>query len=358
MAATLKENGLNDRVEENMRNFRTWIAGVFLILGLSLCAAGAARAEEPKTLNVAAVLPSGVENAWARAWLDSFKRIQDAAPDGLKITLKYTENVYADTAQSVIRGYAETGKYDVIWAHSSYSDEVEALKDEFPNILFVTVGGGNRPLGGNSYLIYMHIHEPAYVAGVFAGLTSKSKVLGTVGLFPADDVNDVVNSFRAGARSVAPDAKLKVTFIESWYDPAKASEAANAQISAGADIILQLGESFQVCEERKIMCIGQYIDSAKIAPSSVPLSVLVNWEPQIKYIIDQWKKHKQTGEAYNAPMEPVWFTLAQGGSDISGYGQFDDKIPDSVKQAVKKALEDVRSGVTKVELNTALPVSD
>ncbi|WP_315918274.1 BMP family protein [Mesorhizobium sp. SP-1A] len=341
-----------------MRNFWTWFARVLLIVGLSLPAFAAARAEEPKTLNIAAVLPSGVENAWTRAWLDSFEKIQKAAPDGLKITLKYTENVYADTAASVIRGYAETGKYDVIWAHSSYSDEVEALKDEFPNILFVTVGGGNRPLGGNSYLIYMHIHEPAYVAGVFAGLTSKSKVLGAVGLFPADDVNDVVNAFRAGARSVAPDSKVKVTFIESWYDPAKASEAANAQISAGADIIFQLGESFQVCQERKIMCIGQYIDSAKIAPSAVPLSVLVNWEPQINYIIDQWKKHKETGEPYNAPMEPVWFTMAQGGSGLSGYGEFADKIPDDVKQAVKKAQDDILSGATKVELKTDLPVSD
>jgi basic membrane protein A and related proteins len=345
-------------MEENMLNFSTWISRMLVVLALSLCAVGASRADEPKTLSVAAVLPSGVENAWTKAWLDSFQRIQNAAPGGLKITLKYTENVYADTALSVIRGYAETGKYDVIWAHSSYSDEVETLKDEFPNILFVTVGGGNRPLGGNSYLIYMHIYEPAYVAGVYAGLTSKSKVLGAVGLFPADDVNDVVNAFRAGARSVAPDAKLKVTFIESWYDPAKASEAANAQISAGADIIFQLGESFQVCEERKIMCIGQYIDSSKIAPAAVPLSVLANWEPQINYIIDQWKKHKETGAPYAAPMEPVWFTMAQGGSAISGYGQFDSKTSDSVKQAVKQTQEDIVSGKMKVELKTDLPVSD
>jgi basic membrane lipoprotein Med (substrate-binding protein (PBP1-ABC) superfamily) len=331
---------------------------MFLMLGLSLNAIVTARAEEPQTLNVAAVLSAGVENAWARAWLDSFEQVQKKSAPGLNITLKYTENVYADTAASVIRGYAETGKYDVIWAHSSYSDEVEALKDEFPNILFVTVGGGNRPLGGNSYLIYLHLHEPAYAAGVFAGLTSKSKVLGAVGLFPADDVNDVVNAFRAGARSVAPESKLKVTFIESWYDPAKASEAANAQISAGADIILQLGESFQVCQERNIMCIGQYIDSAKIAPSAVPLSMLANWEPQINYIIDQWKKHKETGEPYNAPMEPVWFTMAQGGSTLSGYGEFADKVPDSVKQAVKKTQDDIVSGALKVELNTELPVSD
>lgn len=341
-----------------MRNFPAWIFRLLLVFGLSLLAASAGRAEVPKTLNVAAVLPSGVENAWARAWLDSFERVQKAAPDGLQITLKYTENVYADTALNVIRGYAETGKYDVIWAHSSYSDEVEAIKDDFPDILFVTVGAGNRPLGGNSYLIYMHLYEPAYVAGVFAGLTSKSKVLGAVGLYPADDVNDVVNAFREGIRSVAPDSKLKVTFIESWYDPAKASEAANAQISAGADIILQLGESFQVCQERNIMCIGQYIDSAKIAPSAVPLSLIVSWEPQINYVIDQWKKHKETGEPYNAPMERVWFSMAQGGSTVSGYGQFEDKIPGDVKQAVKQAYDDVMSGKVKIQFNADLPVSD
>lgn len=339
-----------------MRNFYIGLARILMVLAFSGWAALAARAEAPKALSVAAIFPAGVENAWVRGWMDAFDRIK--AKGGLDMTLKYTENVYSDTAPGVLRAYAEAGTYDVIWAHSSYSDEVEALKDEFPNILFVTVGSGNRPLGGNAYLIYMHIHEPAYLAGMFAGQMTKSNVLGAVGLFPADDVNDVVNAFRAGARSVNPDTKLKVTFIESWYDPAKASEAANAQIAAGADIILQLGESFQVCEEKKIMCIGQYIDAAKIAPAVVPLSVMVNWEPQISYVIDQWKAHKESGQAYDAPMEPVWFSLAQGGGGLSGYGEFDAKVPDAVKASVEKGREDIKSGAIKVELNTALPVSD
>lgn len=341
-----------------MQKLSTWATRLLLVLGLSLWVTALVRAEEAKSLNVAAIFGSGVENAWSRAWIDSFDRIQKSAPEGLKLTLKYTENVATDTALNVIRGYAESGRYDVVWAHNTNSDEVEALKDEFPDILFVMAGGGNRPLGGNAYYMDMHIHEPSYVAGVFASLMSKSKVLGVVGLFPTGNVNDVVNAFRAGARSVVADTKVKVSFIESWYDPAKASEAANAQIAAGADIIFQLGESFQVCEERKIMCIGEYVDGAEIAPSSVPLSVLVNWEPQINYIIDQWKKHKETGEAYNAPNESVWFTMAEGGGSLSGYGQFEDKIPDDVKQAVKKTQEDIISGAVEVELNTELPVSD
>lgn len=341
-----------------MRNFATSVARILLIVALTGWAALAARAEVPKTLNVAAIFPAGVENAWVRSWVDAFERVKAKAPGGLELSLKYTENVYSDTAPGVLRAYAEAGQYDVIWAHSSYSDEVEALKDEFPNILFVTVGAGNRPLGGNSYLIYMHLHEQAYLAGIFAGQTTKSNVLGAVGLFPADDVNDVINAFRAGAKSVNPDSKLKVTFIESWYDPAKASEAANAQIAAGADIIFQLGESFQVCQEKKIMCIGQYIDAAKIAPTVVPLSVMVNWEPQISYVIDQWKAHKESGQPYDAPMESVWFSLAQDGGSLSGYGEFDAKIPEAVKASVIKAGEDIKSGALKVELNTALPVSD
>lgn len=341
-----------------MRTLALYMARLLAIFVIASSAVQHVHAEDAKTLNVAAIFPTGVENAWVRAWIDSFEKVKSEKPDGINLTLKYTENVYSDTVPGVLRAYAESGEYGVIWAHSSYSDEVEALKDEFPDIIFVTVGAGNRPLGGNSYLIYMHIHEPAYLAGVYAGMTSKSHVLGAVGLFPSDDVNDVINGFRAGAKSVNPDAKLKVTFIESWYDPAKASEAANAQIAAGADIILQLGESFQVCEEKKILCIGQYIDASTIAPSAIPLSVMVNWEPQIHYIIDQWKSHQEGGQPYAAPMEPVWFGLAQGGGDISGYGEFDAKVPAEVKAAVNKARDDIKSGALKVELDTSLPKSE
>ncbi len=310
-------------------------------------------------LKIAAAFPAGVENAWVAAWVDSFQRVKEKSLHGINLDLAYTEGVFGDKGLEVLEAYSESGEYDIIWAHSSYSDEVEELMEAYPDILYVTVGAGNHALGNNSYLIYMHIHEPSYLAGIFAGLTTQSNIIGAVGLFPADDVNDQVNAYKAGAKSVNSDIKTKVTFIESWYDPAKAAEAANAQIAAGADIIYQLGESYQVCKEREILCIGNYIDMSKIVPEVVPLSVLVNWEPQINYIIDEWKKHKNSGEPYDAPLEKVWFSMAQGGGDLSQFNAIlDEKIPTEAKEAVASARQKILDGELTVELDTSLPSSD
>ncbi|MGI9416968.1 MAG: BMP family lipoprotein [Geminicoccaceae bacterium] len=312
----------------------------------------------PKSLKFAAAFPAGIENAWVRSWVDAFERVQAAAPHGLELELDYTESVFGDKGLAVLETYAESGEYDIMWAHSSFSDEVEELMGEYPDIAFVTVGAGNRPLGGNSYLIYMHLHEPSYLMGIFAGKMTKTGQIGAVGLFPADDVNDQINAYRAGAQSVNPDAQLKVSFIESWYDPAKAAEAANAQIAAGADIIFQLGESFQVCKEKLVMCLGNYIDMNEVAPDVVPTSTLVNWDPQINYIIDEWKNHKETGEPYDAPEEKVWFSMADGGGDIAPYHGFEDKVPADVKQAIEQAKADILAGELTVEFDTSLPTSD
>ncbi|MBN8629321.1 MAG: BMP family ABC transporter substrate-binding protein [Rhodobacterales bacterium] len=341
-----------------MKHLKNVLRAVVIATPLVL-AMGAAEAEDaPKKMKFAFALTTGVENAWAESLLSSFKTIQEQKPHGLELSMNYTENVWGDKSMDVLQSYAETGEYDVIWAHSSFSDEVEELKEEYPEIMFVTVGSGNRPLGGNSYLVYMHLHEQAYLAGVLAGMTTKTDVLGIVGLFPADDVNDRINGFRAGAKAVNANVKVVVTFIESWYDPAKAMEAANAQVAAKADIIYQFGESFEACKNNRIMCIGSYIDANPYAPESVVTSVTANWQPVLGYVVDEWVKHKESGEPLNAPMEEIWFPMAAGTGELAPYHDFESVLSEETKEKVIETRDKIVSGELIVPLDTSLPVSD
>jgi basic membrane protein A len=334
---------------------KTLLAAVLIVaLGVTFSAAG----EVPKKFKMAAMFASGIENAWARALVDSFENLKAQKYDGLEMSLDYTENVWGEKTLATMEAYAESGEYDVILMHSSATDEVEQLMKNYPDTMFVVTGSGNKALGDNMYLLYMHVHEPSYLIGMIAGAMTKTNTLGLVGLFPADDVNDQVHAFRAGAKSMNDKVKLKVSFIESWYDPAKASEAANAQIAAGADLIFQLGESFEVCKQKNIPCFGNYVDLSKVAPKVVPTSTIAKWEPHLKYLISQWKEHKKTGKPYNAPKEKVWFSMAQGGSDLAPYHVFDKSIPAEVKEKVAQAKADIISGKLKVKLDMSLPKSD
>lgn len=316
-------------------------------------------APAPTELNAAAILSIGLESAWDSTFYDAFKRVQAASPHGVKINdLVYTEGVYGDEAGTVMRQYAESGKFDIIFAQAAFTDQVKPLSQEFPDILWVVSGSGNELLGGNVYNIYMRIHEASYLEGIMAGMMTKTNVIGVLGLFPADDVNDDANAFIAGAKSVNPDVKAKVTFIETWYDPAKATEATNALIAAGADHILQGGEVYQVCADAKVYCYARYADSNFMAPTAVLSSALGFWDPSITYIIEQWYQHKLTNQPYNAPKEKIWFPMAKGSQDIAPYHDLDSLVPQAVKDKVAEVRQQIMNGTFVVPLNEATPTSD
>ena len=81
-----------------------------------------------------------------------------------------------------------------------------------------------------------YIQEPAYLTGMVAGGMTKTNKIGMVGGFPIPEVNRLMNAFMAGAKEINPKVEFSVSFINSWFDPPKAKEAAFAMIDKGADV--------------------------------------------------------------------------------------------------------------------------
>ena len=350
-------------MEEELGMSKNWV-GVLLVAALVAIAMLAspagrdARADAPTEVNIAAIFSVGIEQPWDKAWYDDFLRLQEEQPHGLTLNLDYTEHVWGDKAEAIMRAYAQTGKYDIIVATSTFSDQVRNLKDRFPEVLWVVQGSGNEGLGGRVFWNYMRVHEPAYLMGIIAGMMTETDTIGVVGTFPADDANDEINGFVMGAKSVNPDVGAKITFIESWYDPPKANEAVSAQVAAGADMVLQLGGAFESCVEKQILCFGNFIDMNSLAPDHIVTSAVAHWGPTIRNTIDAWYRHKTTGEAIDAPKEPIWFGMKDGGSDLAPFHSFEDRLPDEVKDKVEEVRAAIMSGEFEVPLDVSVPVSD
>ncbi len=314
-------------------------------------------ANAPTTLNVCSIHGAGIDEHWSASWFNAWKNVADAHPHGLTITYdSYTENSWGDDALRSLQSYADSGKCDIIWGHTSYSDQVKQLNQRYPNIMWAVTGSGNEGLGGNVYWIYEHGHEAAYLVGIIAGSMTKTNVIGFVGGFPADDVNDVLNGFIDGARSVNPEVELKYTFIESWYDPPKAKEAALAQIAAGADFIYAERQGAEAaCTEKGVYAIGHFVDQNALAPGTFISSTVINWQPSVEYMVEQWWEHKTSGTPFDASTEPVWWNMKNGGEDIAPYHELDSVIPQSVKDAVTRAKQDIMDGTLVVPLKVDLP---
>ena len=75
--------------------------------------------------------------------------------------------------------------------------------------------------------------------GQIAAKMSKTGVAGYIVSFPIPEVVMGINSFMLGAQSVNPDFKVKIVWVNSWFDPGKEADAAKALFDQGADIIVQ-----------------------------------------------------------------------------------------------------------------------
>ena len=139
---------------------------------------------------------------------------------------------------------------------------------------------------------------------MIAGGMSKSGKIGLVGGYPIPEVNRLMNAFIAGAKEINPKAKFTVSFINSWFDPPKAKEAAFAMIDKGADVMY--AERFGVSDaakERKVLAIGNVIDTQAQYPDTVVASALWHMEPTIDAAIKAVKAGSFKAEDYGSLLD-------------------------------------------------------
>lgn len=339
---------------------------VVVSLVLTACAPAAtqvptsAPSAKPTGVKIAVLTDSTLEQPYVRALLQAFDRFNQENEYGLTITYDVSENIVpgSDDVERTLRAYAETGEYNIIWAHGPYSDQVKNVMTEYPETMFVFAGSGNTGLGGNAYFIFAHLQECAYLLGIEAGMMTKTNVLGAVAGYPYEDVTDVLNGFRDGALSVNPDVKVKIAYIESWYDPPKAKETTYALIAAGADLVYaeRLGP-FEALAEKGLLGFGNYEDQYAMAPDVVISSAVLGFDPHVNYILGEWWGHVVDGKPWNGTMDPVWYGMAAGGCSVAPFQ--DSTAPSQeVQAAVKKASEDIINGTLKIELNVNPPPTD
>ncbi len=333
-----------------------WKLWVMLVL---LGAAAVVQAEQPKKLKVALITNTTVEEPWNTAAIQAFDRVIALKPHGLNMELKVQENVAMTDGERVLRTYAQTGEYGIIWCQGQYPDAVESLHEEFPDICWVEAGSAYKPLGGNVYWVQMYVHEPAYLLGMLAGMMSKNNTIGAVAAYPFPNVNLPINGYISGAKSVNPAIQVKMTYIDSWFDPAKAKESALAQISAGADVIYaERFGPFEACADRNVFAFGHYVDQSSLAPDAVLGCTLALWDPAIQYIVNVWRDHVVNGKAYDGPMAEIVFSMAQGGSGVALSSTLAEKIPAEVKAKFDTARQGIMDGSLKVPFSEVQVLSD
>ncbi len=277
--------------------------------------------------------------------------LQKAADEG-KITYEYTDDIgYSGDMERVLREVAEQKKPDAIFGDAFGNEEaVRRVAADYPEIAFV-FGSGFGPAGDNFAVFDNWIHEPAYLSGLIAGGVTESNVIGVVGGHPVPEVNRIINAFIQGVKEVNPDATVLVTFINSWFDPAAAKEAALSQIDAGADVLF--AERFGVIEaavENDLFAFGNMSDQYDLGPDHVLTGPVWNMTPTVEYVIEQVK-----GGTFTSQDLKDFSMMGKGGASLAPYHGMDAKIPQDILDLVQQRQEEILKGLFRVDIDEAAP---
>ena len=179
-----------------------------------------------------------------------------------------------------------------------FDPHILKMAEKYPNVIFLHCGGmyteGKHPKNVGSYFGY--IDEAQYVAGIVAGMTTKTNKLGFVAAKPIPQVLRNINSYTLGAQSVNPKVTMSVIFTGDWSMPVKEAEAANSLIDQGADVLTCHVDSpkvvIETAERRGVFSTGYHANQAALAPKGYLTGAEWNWETVYKDYVEKIQKGK------------------------------------------------------------------
>jgi basic membrane protein A and related proteins len=315
-------------------------------LAAALCVAAPGLAVAQAKMKVAAIYTVPFE----QQWVSRIHKALKAAEARGEIEYKASENVTNADYERVMREYAQGGNTLVVGEAFAVEAAARKVAKDFPKVSFL-MGSSGKPQAPNFSVFDNYIQEPAYLSGMVAGGMTKSNKIGMVGGFPIPEVNRLMHAFMAGAKETNPKVEFSVSFINSWFDPPKAKEAAFAMIDKGADVMY--AERFGVSDaakEKGKLAIGNVINTQDKYPDTVVASALWNMEPSIDRALSLVKEGKFKPEDYGP-----YSMMKHKGSELAPLGTFDGKVPAEIKAKVKAKEEAILAGKFTVKVDDTQP---
>jgi basic membrane protein A and related proteins len=317
---------------------------------LALAGTLPARVSAQEKIKVAAIYTVPVE----QQWVSRIHKAANAAKERGDIDYVFSENVTNNDYERVMREYAEGGNKLIIGEVFGVEDAARTVADDYKDVGFL-MGSSFKPdqAHPNFAVFDNYIQDASYLTGIIAGAMTKKKMIGMVGGYPIPEVNRLMNAFMSGVKETAPDTKFQVAFIGSWFDPPKAKETAFAQIDAGADVMY--AERFGVSDaakERKVLAIGNVIDTQADYPETVVVSALWHFEPTLDKAIAEVK-----AGSFKAADYGIYSFMKEGGCSVSPLGTFKDKVPADVMAKVTEKEKAIKAGSLTVKIDDSEPKS-
>lgn len=318
-----------------MLRIRRWVVliGVAVVLSLAMVGAGGSSFAASKfKVGFIYVGPIG-DAGWTYAHNEGRKYLEAQLPN---VETVYVESVpEGGDCERVLTQLAEAGCKVIFATSFGYMDFVQNVAARYPNVVFMHCSGFKTAKNVGTY--FGRMYQPRYLSGLVAGKMTRKNLIGYVAAHPIPEVVRGINAFTLGVRAANPNAKVKVVWTNTWYDPAAEKEAGKSLLEAGCDVIAQHQDTpapMQAAEEKGCYGVGYNTDMRQFAPKAVLTAPIWTWGPYyvktVKAVQDgTWKS------------EQYWGGMEEGVIDIGPYGPM---VPEDVKKLVAQKKQEIIAG--------------
>jgi basic membrane lipoprotein Med (substrate-binding protein (PBP1-ABC) superfamily) len=274
------------------------------------------------------------DGGWSQAHDEGRLMVQKAL--GSKVQTTFKENVpEGPQVAQVIESLIRDGNKIIFATSFGFQSAMAAAAKKHPDVKFEMATG--TTVLPNMAEYFGAGEEAIYLSGMAAGAASKSGSIGYVVPFAIPEVIRHANAFAMGAQAAHPGAKVKLVWMNAWFDPPKEKKAAQSLHTAGADVLGQNVDSpatGQYAESVGVPWVGYDSNGLKFAPKQWLTAAIYNWGPyylkRTKAAMDgSWK----TGFYYG--------TIKDGMMTIAPYGP---KVTAKTKAMIAKKRADIVSG--------------
>ncbi|MEO6300928.1 MAG: BMP family ABC transporter substrate-binding protein [Paracoccaceae bacterium] len=277
------------------------------------------------------------------------KSFNEAAFGGAERWAKETGGTYKELEmqneaqrEQALRQLAEGGANPIVMTGFAFGDVLNTVAPDYPNTKFAIIDMVvDQP---NVKSVVFTEDQGSYLAGVMAGMASKTNTVGVIGGMDIPLIRRFGCGYAQGVKAVKPDATVILNMTgtdgSAWNNPVKGAEIAKSQQSQGADVIYAAAGGtgvgvLQAAADMNILSIGVDSDQNYLHPGQVLTSMVKRVD---NAVYEAFKEGADLKPGVNV------MDLKAGGVDVAMDDNNAKLVTPEMKAAVDAAAAKIKSG--------------
>ena len=264
--------------------------------------------------------------------------------------IEYRDFEIANDAQreQALRRFAGDGNNPIVMAGFSWAAALEKVAAEYPDTKFAIIDMVlDKP---NVRSVVFKEEEGGWLAGILAGMASKTKTVSFVGGMDIPLIHKFACGYIGGTKSLGADYKVLEAYTgttpDAWNDPVKGGEIAKSQFDQGSDVVYHAAGGtgvgvLQAAADAGKLGIGVDSNQNGLQPGKVLTSMVKRVDVAV-YDAFMSAKDDKFEPGVNI------LGLKENGVDVAMDENNAPLITPEMKAAIDKARADIIDGTVKV----------